>query len=232
MECMAIIGDCCRGSPLPSCNVLLNSMQPPRKEKRGSIRVANMIANRGLPVELEPTRGVFEGAQQTPRFPAGELSPSEILASSSTVSDSAAAATVTSASVPYAASEATDTSKIAHGEGGVEEKREREGTPHAITPNGSATKSAGAGGEGRKEGGRGSRAATPSGSFNNKEAGGTGGDRPRRSEFGLGEAGKMRADSSPGVLPLLQGFVPGPVTDMLAVSGLVVVGRFSYIHSY
>lgn len=218
VECLAIIGDCCRGFPLPSRNVLLSSMQPPGREKRGSVRVANMIANRGLPVELEPTQGVFEGAQ-TPQFPAGELSPSEPLASACAASTSGAPA-----SEAYSASEATGTSNVAQGGGGVGEKEEGEGTPRATTPNESAKNmSAQGGGVGKREGEGGSHATTPLGGPDNREAGGTGGDWPKRSEFGLGEAGKMRADSSPGVLPLLQGFVPGPVTDMLAVSGMVAI---------
>lgn len=57
-ECLRVAGDCCRGTRLPSNNLLLSSVEPPRKEKRGSVRVANMIANKGLPVELEPVKGL------------------------------------------------------------------------------------------------------------------------------------------------------------------------------
>lgn len=57
-ECLKIAGDCCRGTRLPSNNLLLESVQPPRREKRGSVRVATMIANKGLPIELEPVEGV------------------------------------------------------------------------------------------------------------------------------------------------------------------------------
>lgn len=37
-------------------------------------------------------------------------------------------------------------------------------------------------------------------------------------EVSLGAAGKMRAEASARVLPMLRGFVPGPVSEMLAVS--------------
>lgn len=36
-------------------------------------------------------------------------------------------------------------------------------------------------------------------------------------EVSLGAAGKMRAEASARVLPVMQGFVPGPVSEMLAV---------------
>lgn len=39
----------------------------------------------------------------------------------------------------------------------------------------------------------------------------------KKSDLALGGAAKMRAEASPGVIPLLEGFVPGPVTDMLEV---------------
>lgn len=43
-------------------------------------------------------------------------------------------------------------------------------------------------------------------------------------EISLGAAVMMRAEASARVLPLLEGFVPGPVSDMLAVSA-TSVGR-------
>lgn len=176
VECMAIIGDCCRGSPLPSRNVLLRSMNPPRREKRGSVRVANMIANKGLPVELEPTDGVFEGVQ-TASDPSAYLPPSELLA---------------------AAASDTETSKPAQEGAGGGEKAEREGDSQETTSNGSS-----------------------------KDSEAEGGGASRKSDAALGAAGKMRAEASPGVQTLLQGFVPGPVTDMLAVSGVVWGGVVS-----
>lgn len=57
-ECLQIAGDCCRGVRLPSNNLLLQSVQPPRQEKRGSVRVATMIAMKGLPIELERVEGL------------------------------------------------------------------------------------------------------------------------------------------------------------------------------
>lgn len=62
-----------------------------------------------------------------------------------------------------------------------------------------------------------------------RERAGSGGlfarGKGKKSAFALGAAGKMRAEASPGVLPLLQGFVPGPVTDMLEVRVRVRASR-------
>lgn len=169
MECLSIIGDCCRGTPLPSRNLLLSAVEPPRKEKRGSIRVANMIANKGLPVELEPVQGLVvengEEAKETPSY----------------------------STLAAAAAEATAKVVGGHEEG-----------------------SAGGGAAGMAT----STSWVSSNAVAREKALGFGasGKVPRKSDAALGAAGKMRAETSSGSLALLDGFVPGPVTDMLAVS--------------
>lgn len=144
--------------------MLLARMEAPRREKRGSIRVATMIANKGLPVELEPITG-FSLTSTT----SGSISP----AVSTTPSSAALAAAVTSV-------------------------REGRGEERGLSTGWSR--------ETRKSRTRGSVVA------------GAGGKGLRRSDVVLGAAGKMRADASPDVLPFLEGFVPAPVMDMLAVS--------------
>ena len=228
VECMSIIGDCCRGTPLPSRNVLLNALEPPRREKRGSVRMANMIANKGLPVELEPTEGLFAGraaaaaaaAAATANVPAADTAADpgtgERLAAGKPP-DPTAAGAAAGASAGVGALSLTEAAAAA-----------------ATRLNGASTSGTGAGRtvtEGRPIGGKGgvvdANAAWISSNAKAKER-----SAGKTSDQALGAAGKMRAEVSSGVLPMLQGFVPGPVTDLLAVSELVglaatVLGRRS-----
>ncbi|CAM9108718.1 unnamed protein product, partial [Ectocarpus sp. 8 AP-2014] len=199
VECMSIIGDCCRGTPLPSRNVLLHTLEPPRREKRGSVRMANMIANKGLPVELEPTEGLFPEAADA---------------------DTAAAAAAAAA-------------RLGAGTGQGEAKR---ATPEGSSPQpqsptssvGSVAATATSAGEDASAGGRkvgGARGAGGAVDANAAWVSSNAKARERKagtkllgddSVHALGAAGKMRVEVSSAVLPVLQGFVPGPVTDLLA----------------
>lgn len=172
-ECLEIIKDCCQGTPLPSENFLLNIMEPPRREKRGSVRVANMIANKGLPVELEPVEGLFLGKETS-------NSPVPASASSAAPVDTEKVATETAA-------------KGSSPDG-------RNGGPNGVDA---------ASGNDKVQGTMKAGASVGVSSAEKKM---------RRSKMVLGAAGNMRADASAGLLTLLDGFVPGPVTDMLAVS--------------
>eukprot|EP00752_Nemacystus_decipiens_P013810 g12260.t1 len=221
VECMSIIGDCCRGTPLPSRNVLLNALEPPRREKRGSVRMANMIANKGLPVELEPTEGLFAG--RAAAAAAAVAATADVVTAAATVNPGAeervvagkppgTAATRVAAAVPGG----TDTSSQ------LQPKLPPLSTTEAAAAAASNLVGASVGGagagrtpEGRATGGIGgivdANAAWISSNAKAKERAAS-----KVSDQALGAAGKMRAEVSSGVLPMLQGFVPGPVTDLLA----------------
>ncbi|CAB1108280.1 unnamed protein product [Ectocarpus sp. CCAP 1310/34] len=200
VECMSIIGDCCRGTPLPSRNVLLHTLEPPRREKRGSVRMANMIANKGLPVELEPTEGLFPGA-----------------------ANAAAAAAAAEAAAPLGAGT---------GQGGAKRATPEGSSPQPQSPTssvGSVAATATSVGEGASAGGRKVGGARGTGGVVDANAAWVSSNAKARerkagskllgddSVHALGAAGKMRVEVSSAVLPVLQGFVPGPVTDLLAI---------------
>lgn len=237
VECMSIIGDCCRGTPLPSRNVLLNALEPPRREKRGSVRMANMIANKGLPVELEPTEGLFAGTAAAAAA-AGTTGGSAVAGAAAaagagaSVTESAggigetetaggvlteaAAAVVKAAAAAVAASETFS---------GTSSPQATRISPSASTdPDVVATAAASlndgvsVAGTGKKTAGEGPKGfAEASAAWYSSTAKARERTAGRSSEQALGAAAKMRAEVSSRVLPMLQGFVPGPVTDLLAV---------------
>lgn len=219
VECMSIIGDCCRGTPLPSRNVLLNALEPPRREKRGSVRMANMIANKGLPVELEPTEGLFAGR-------AAAAAAAANVAAAGAAAGSGAADGAATGRAPGTTAEGTAAESSAEADGSFQlqpqspapSMAEAAAAAAANVSNASAT-STGTGGavaEGRAVGGTGGGVVDANAAWISSNAKAK--ERAAGKPSDLGAAGKMRAEVSSGVLPMLQGFVPGPVTDLLAVS--------------
>lgn len=163
--------------------------------------MANMIANKGLPVELEPTEGLFPGA-----------------------ADAATAA---------AAAAAAARLEVGTGQGEAKRVTPESSPSQTQSPTssvGSVAATATSVGEGASAGGRkvgGARGAGGAVDANAAWVSSNAKARERKagskllgddSATALGAAGKMRVEVSSAVLPVLQGFVPGPVTDLLAVS--------------
>ncbi|CAM9444783.1 unnamed protein product [Discosporangium mesarthrocarpum] len=64
-ESVSIIGDCCEGITLPSRNLKVARVTPPQREKRGSLRVSQMVTCGGLwPLpDWSPPQGHGQGQQ-------------------------------------------------------------------------------------------------------------------------------------------------------------------------
>lgn len=184
--------------------------------------MANMIANKGLPVELEPTEGLFAGrtaaAAAAAAAATANVAATEAAAESGTAGEAAAGkapdttAAGMAAEVP-ATAEASSAALSLADAAATTATNLTESSKNGASVGGKTVALAG----GRPVGGTGgvvdANAAWISSNAKAKErsAGTT-------SDQALGAAGKMRAEVSSGVLPMLQGFVPGPVTDLLAVS--------------
>lgn len=158
--------------------------------------MATMIANKGLPVKLEPTEGLFAG---TDALTAAAATAAAAVATSAAAAGAgggtAADGTVGGATAGGAAAPPIVAASGEAVAGGSVEKPQAAG----------AGLGAGAGAGGVVD----ASAAWVSSNAKAKRKG---------AEPELGAAGKMRAEVSSEVLPMLQGFVPGPVTDLLAVS--------------
>lgn len=191
--------------------------------------MANMIANKGLPVELEPTEGLF----------AGRAAAAAAAAAAATANLEAAEG-VAAGKAPGTRAEPTLTEAPAGADVSSQLQPQSPTLPEAAAAAATNLRGAGTGGtgarktvtEGRAVGGTGglvdANAAWISSNAKAKDR-----SASKASGQALGAAGKMRAEVSSEVLPLLQGFVPGPVTDLLAVSGSASrPGCYTVILSY
>lgn len=183
-----------------------------------------MIANKGLPVELEPTEGLFAG-----RAAAAAAAVTSNAAAAAAAADPGAAEGVAAGETPGPTAAGVEAAEAPTRADALSQLQPQSlplslddaGAVAVTNLSDASTNSAGtgarAGAEGRVVGGTGrvvdANAAWISSNAKAKER-----SAGKTSDQALGAAGKMRAEVSSGVLPMLQGFVPAPVTDLLAVS--------------